>query len=273
MTANIDRNRVRSSFCKQAEQYDSNVVVQKRVVERFVRLLAETGVPYGRFLDVGAGTGMLLRKIEELYPGMPLIGADLAFGMCQTAAGSMKQSATGCFMVADAEHLPLRDACCATVASTSTFQWLPTLDPAFSECRRVLADDGLFIFALFGRRTLFELRDSWRWALTRAGREHDDRTHRFLAVDEVKQSLVGAGFTDCRVFSEMETEHYGDVPELLRALRKIGAGNASPQGGRSLAERRVMLEMMERYREEFGCDGMIPATYEVVYGVGRKALN
>lgn len=271
MTANIDRNRVRSSFCRQSEEYDNNVVVQKRVVERFIRLLDEAGISSGRLLDVGAGTGMLLRGLEERYPAIPLVGVDLAFGMCRTAAGLMKDPGSCCYVVADGERLPFCDASFTTVVSTSTFQWLHTLDPVFAECRRVLADGGFFAFALFGKRTLVELRDSWKWALAKAGREHDDRTHRFLAVDAVRQSLVHAGFTECRVFSEMETEHYRDVPELLRTLRKIGAGNAAPHGGRGLAERRIMLDMMDRYRGEYGSDGMIPATYEVVYGVGRKA--
>ena len=79
-----------------------------------------------------------------------------------------------------------------------------------------------------------------------------------------------AGFEPSRVWSEDETESHPDVPTLLRSLKKIGAGNASADHPRGLAERRVMLAMMEHYDGNYGRDETIPATYEVIYGWGFK---
>jgi len=39
---------------------------------------------------------------------------------------------------------------------------------------------------------------------------------------------------------------------------------------RGLAGKQVMLEMMGRYRREYVRKTGIPATYEILYGIGKK---
>jgi len=111
---------------------------------------------------------------------------------------------------------------------------------------------------------LERLRESYRQVLEGAA----DRTHSFFPESEVLAALKRVGFAGTRVHSELEVEYHPDVPDLLRSLKRIGAGSAAPAAGRGLAERRVMLDMMERYRSSYGADGRIPATYQVTYGWG-----
>jgi malonyl-CoA O-methyltransferase len=268
MVSNIDRQKVRDSFHRQATDYDGYAVVQGRVVERLMCLLQAEGVRPARLLDIGAGTGRLLAKLRESYPTAFAVGADLAFGMCRTASANLAADRVH-LVNADAERLPFADGSFDLVLSTSTFQWLTTLDHAFAEVQRVLAPGGLFCFALFGEKTLFELRDSYRMALQVQGGA--DRSHSFFSASEVLSALQRVGFSEPGAISEMEVEWHSDVPELLRSLKRIGAGSAAPVAAQGLSQRRVMLEMMEEYRKSYGKDGAIPASYEVVYGVGRKA--
>jgi malonyl-CoA O-methyltransferase len=86
----------------------------------------------------------------------------------------------------------------------------------------------------------------------------------------VEAALERAGFKVSQITAELEVEYHPDVPALLRSLKRIGAGNAAPAGSRGFAERRVMLEMMEIYRRHYSVDGLIPATYEVIYGKAGK---
>ena len=265
MVAAIDRQKVRHSFHRQAADYDSHAVVQRRVVERLTAILRSEELHPLRLLDVGAGTGRLLAKLLKMYPDAFVVGADLAFGMCRTASGNVAAEAP--VINADAERLPFTDQSFDLVLSTSTFQWLTTLDVAFAEALRVLEPGGVFCFALFGEKTLFELRESYQ-AVLKGGA---DRTHSFFSGSEVLSALQRVGFAEPKVTSEMEVEWHADVPEMLRSLKKIGAGSASPVAGRGLSERRTMLDMMEVYRQRYGReDGGVPASYEVVYGVGRK---
>lgn len=263
MVANIDRRKVQGSFHRRAPDYDGYAVVQRRVVERLTGLLQSQGVRPARLLDVGAGTGRLLASLRKLYPAALSVGADLALGMCRAASENL--AGEGVQLVnADAEKLPFAAGSFDLVLSTSTFQWLSSLDLAFAEVRRVLTPGGTFCFALFGEKTLFELRDSYKKVLGGGA----DRSHSFFSRSDVLEALQRGSFSGSKVSSEMELEIHPDVPELLRSLKRIGAGSAAPAATGGLSERRVMLDMMEVYRREYGRNGAIPASYEVLYGWG-----
>lgn len=266
----IDRRKVRNAFHRGASDYDACAAVQKRVMERILSILFAEGVDPSRILDVGAGTGALALRLAERHPSAAITCVDLAHGMARQARDSLVRAGEVLVAVADAEHLPLRGGSFDLVVSTSTFQWLTTLDRAFAEARRVLAADGLFAFALFGDGTFRELKESYRTALNSVPRGGRDRTHRFFSLDEVRASLARTGFRAIEVFSEDEVEYHPDVPTFLRSVKRIGAGNASPVPGRGLSGRRVMEEMVRTYVERFGLPQGIPATYTVVYGVGRR---
>jgi malonyl-CoA O-methyltransferase len=266
MVANIVRQKVRDSFHRQASDYDGHAVVQGRVVERLIGLLQAEDARPARLLDVGAGTGRLLARLRELYPEALAVGADLALGMCRAASANLAGARVQ-MVNADAERLPFAQGSFDLVISTSTYQWLSTLDVAFAEVKRVLAPGGLFCFALFGESTLFELRDSYKAVLNGGA----DRSHSFFSLPGVLAAMQEAGFSGSRANSELEVEWHPDVSEMLRSLKRIGAGSAAPVEVKGLSGRRVMLDMMEVYRQGYGGkDGAIPASYEVIYGVARK---
>ncbi|NMC73887.1 MAG: methyltransferase domain-containing protein [Geobacteraceae bacterium] len=268
----ISRAKVRRSFDRQAVFYEETVVVQKLIRENLLFQLQgkDPGSAPRRILDVGAGTGILLREIRKLYPGAFLAGLDLAPAMSKKAREALEGEGGALLVEGDAESLPFADATFDLVVSTSTFQWLNTLEKAFCEAFRVLSPGGTFHFALFGGKTLYELLTSYKRALKNPVCKGVDRTHRFFSLPDVKSALKRAGFSVCSVEKGVEVEYHPNVKAMLRSLQRIGAGNASRLTPGGLGGRRVMLEMMEIYRAVHGCSQGIPATYEIVYGKGRK---
>ncbi len=269
--AAIDRQRVRHSFEQHAAEYDHFARVQKRVVERFIPFASEGGGVSGRLLDVGAGTGMLLQALAARFPDTEMVGLDMAYDMGATARSRLPNMPRVQFVTADAEQLPFPGDAFDRVVSTSTFQWLDCLDVAFSEAYRVLRPGGEFTFALYGEKTLLELRDSYRAACNSLERGGGDRPQQFFGRGDIVASLEKAGFQSCVTLVELEIETHPDVPALLRSIRRIGAGNPAPVASRGLSERRIMIEMMNIYRDTYGRGGYIPATYEVIYGKGTKS--
>jgi malonyl-CoA O-methyltransferase len=268
----IDRGRVERSFHRGAGQYDQHTPVQQRVVQRLLdRLSAELPNSPQRVLDIGCGTGHLLQRLAQQYPQAGLTGLDLASNMLQQAAERLGTCAE--LLQGDAERLPAKDNSFDLVVSTSTFQWLEDCATCFGEVQRVLEPGGLFCFALFGDGTQREPHRSWREALQRNNRpvqQGGDGTHRFHTVDQVRQSLEQQGFVAVEVITQQELVWYPDLPQLLQAIKRIGAGTTRPQRGGGLGWRRVLHDMATVYRERYGTDLGVPASYQVIYGVGRS---
>jgi malonyl-CoA O-methyltransferase len=261
----VDKRLVRTAFSRGAAGYDARAVAQVRARDRVSELIARHAPAATRILDVGAGTGVLAAALLARRPSLRLTLADLAPGMC----GAARAAAPGAAVVtADAEALPFRDGSFDAVVSSSTFQWLPRLEPALSEARRVLAPGGVLALALFGERTLDELRRAWRAVAGEAG---DARMHRFFRRAELVEALAGARLDRVEIAEEEVVERHADARAVLKAIRAIGAGNAVPRGaGSGLGGRSVTLALLDEYDRAFGGGASVPATYHVLYAVARR---
>lgn len=268
----VDRQRVQSSFHRGAAAYDQHTPVQQRVLQHLMQQIGQYSfAPDATVLDIGCGTGRLMELLGQRVPNTALTGLDLAPNMLQQAAERLP--ATVRLVQGDAEQLPFADSSFQLVLSSSTFQWLDALPCCFGEVRRVLEPEGLFLFSLFGEGTLYELRESWHQALVNAGRgaaEHHTGVHRFHDSEQVRDALELSGFRDCVVWSRLEQVWYPDVPHLLQAIKRIGAGTSRPPSGGGLGWRKVLHEMAALYGERFGTECGIPASYAVIYGAGRR---
>jgi malonyl-CoA O-methyltransferase len=266
----IVKNIVRKAFASHADSYDSLAVVQKRVTDRFAELLSEDIREPQVILDIGAGTGRLLESMNRIFPDAALVGLDLAFGMTDYARKRLKKSGDVSLACGDAEQLPFRDESFDLVVSTSTYQWIQPLEAAFAEVFRVLKPGSRFFFAMFGERTLFELRESYRSAISDSNSPLPDRSHSFVSVKNVVDCLTAAGFSGVSAESEIEVEIHGEVKDLVRSLKGIGAGSASGEAVKGLSGRKVIEGMVQNYKRNFCVRGGVPATYEVIYGSGLK---
>lgn len=268
----INRQRVQAAFHRGAADYDQHTPVQQRVLARLLALLdTEPQLPRLRILDIGCGTGRLLKLLGTRFPQAELTGLDLAENMLHQAAERLPS--TVCLVQGDAEQLPFSDARFDLVVSSSTFQWLDPLSPCFKEVRRVLCPGGHFVFSMFGEGTLVEVGHSWRQALEICGKPSitvgGGGIHRFHSCSQVQSALIKAAFTGIEVRSELETAYYPDLPHLLRAVKRIGAGTAQPPHGHGLGWRGVFHAMAEVYKKQYGSEQGVPANYAVIYGGGR----
>lgn len=258
----LDKRQVRQHFTNHAEEYNRYALIQKRVVRRLVRLLSGRSDLLTQGLEVGSGTGLLGARFGKYFPDADLVMSDIAHGMsCHS------RKVLPCFPVcdADASALPFSAASFDFLISSSVYQWVEDLPAAFDEAARVLQPGGVLGLALFGEKTLFELKTSHQQALSGKA----SHVQSFPAMESVKKAL-GELFTIEELFSEDETEWHCDVPELLRNLKRIGAQNSSAQKPQGLASRRVMQKMFDIYRNEFKDQRGIPATYQVIYLLARK---
>ena len=133
------------------------------------------------------------------------------------------------------------------------------LDETMRELLRVLRPGGLLMFSTFGPNTLQELRACWQ--------QIDDAVHvnQFTDMHDVGDELLRSGFADPVMEAEVITVNYEAVDVLMADLRAIGA-NATAEGGRTGLTAPAVVSRIRQAYEHYRQDGLLPATYEVVYG-------
>ena len=111
-----------------------------RVHQAVLKLVANRTEPRS-LLDVGCGTGRLLRAARARWPGAELIGVDPANGMVEVAR---RLTPGTTFYVGMAEALPLPDASVDVALSTISFHHWKDQAAGMREVARVLRPEGYF---------------------------------------------------------------------------------------------------------------------------------
>ena len=113
--------------------------VHKAVIQTAAQTLT---VEPGVVLDIGCGTGRLLRAVSTCWPNAQLIGVDPAEGMI---ANARRLNPDATFHLGSAEALPLLDYSVDLALSTLSFHHWQDHAAALSEIVRVLRPGGYFI--------------------------------------------------------------------------------------------------------------------------------
>ena len=138
------------------------------------RLLRRHAVP-GRSLDVGTGTGLLLRHLPPASVGLDINPRNMA---------KVRQYAPQSHLtLADAEALPLQSNAFSTVLCTEVLEHLPNPEQAVAEIERVLAPGGVLIGSVPGRSLIWKLR------FLSSTCPHDEPFHRMFRKAEVEDLL------------------------------------------------------------------------------------
>jgi malonyl-CoA O-methyltransferase len=265
----IDKPFVKKSFNASACTYDHYAGLQEAMGARLLELAVLPAETAFRMLDIGMGTGNLTAQLIKAYPSAQVHGCDIAFNMIAHARDKLVHAAM-LFPVADAEHLPYAHSAFDLVASNFAYQWLDQWRAALGEVMRVLRPGGVFILSAFGTHTLCELRQ----AFTRASRETGYSLGEALALPitekRIRCDMTDAGFSQVSGITCSVTAAYASVNELVRAIKGMGARNASTHRNRSPGVRRVWRRMIELYEKEFGTSEGVPATFEIIMARGQK---
>jgi malonyl-CoA O-methyltransferase len=255
----LDRGGVRAAFDRAGASYESAAQLQGRVAQELLSRLETFRFEPAVVLDLGAGTGRASAELKRRYPRAQVLALDLSLGMLRQARHNLRLWRRFARVCADAQALPLKAASVDLVFSSLMLQWCEPLDVALTEVRRVLKGEGFFAFSTFGPATLMELRRAWAAA--------DDYNHvnHFIDVHDVGDALVRAGFSEPVLDVDRIELGYPDALALMRDLKAIGAHNVTAGRPRTLLGRAHLARMQAAYESE-RAQGVLPATYEVIYG-------
>jgi len=263
-----NKKLVARSFGNAAAQYDDVAVLQRQTGDELLDRLSLVTLQPKTVLDLGVGTGRNLTLLAKQYPKAQIVAVDIATDMVRQARSNyqhakglkrwLPNTAKPMYLTGDAENLPLADNSVDLVFANLTLQWC---DPrtSFAEIQRVLRPDGLLMFTSLGPDTLTELRQAWASV--------DDYSHvnMFYDMHDIGEAMMEAGLAEPVLDTDIYTLTYKTSMALMKDLKVLGASNVNRERRRGLTGKKALQKVAETY-EQFRNDGLLPATYEVVYG-------
>lgn len=166
----------------------------RREVKKIVLpLLAEN--PELQILEVGCGTGQLIKEISEQYPGVHYLGIDVAQNMVEIAA----KDNTG--KNVSFQHCPVEDFMSEekydVILCTHAFPYFPEKAEVLKKMAGLCKEKGRVIIANSSTNSLKDL-------LINFGLKATTSKAKYLSIEEMKKLFEGAGLDlkDVRIIRE-----------------------------------------------------------------------
>jgi SAM-dependent methyltransferase len=190
------------------------------------------------------------RKIDEIYQ------------MSSHATGGSQPVKS---LIGSREEIALKPGSTNLITSVFGLHWSNDLPGTLAQIKSALVEDGLFLAALPGDRTLMELRDAMLTAESMINGNATLRVDPFGEVRQFGSLLQRAGFALPVVDTELMTVRYSSLSKLIADLRAMGATSSLEQN-KQFGPRELFKKTEEIYRERYqDADGKIRATVEFVF--------
>lgn len=258
----LDKTQIARQFSRAAKTYDHVARLQQTMSDRLIANVPLTAT--GRLVDFGCGTGSSLLALAESRK-LSLAGFDLSQGMIEVAAQKLKEKALSASIelwVGDIHQSGLANESIEIVFSNAAIQW-SDLRSIFSEMFRVLKPNGLLLVSTFGPSTMIELQQAWQ-----AVGDASPRVHTFIGVQEIRQALDAAGFSEAKIESEFVQLQYSSVREMFHGIKHLGATNAATQRNRGMLGREKFEKMCQCLQQNK--DDAITLQFEPIYLTAKR---
>ncbi|XP_077379340.1 arginine-hydroxylase NDUFAF5, mitochondrial [Festucalex cinctus] len=217
-------------------------------------------------LEIGAGRGHIAQHLSKDTVERLFLTDISETALRHNVGGEMRCHA----LAADEEFLPFRENSFHLVVSSMSLHWVNDLPAALRQIHDVLKADGVFIGAMAGGETLYELRCSLQLAETEREGGLSPRVSPLTAVADLGNLLGQAGFNMLTVDIDEVQVYYPGIVELMTDLQGMGESNCA-WNRRSMLHRDTILAAGAVYKEMYGNeDGSLPATFDVLYMIGWK---
>ena len=208
------KQRISEAFGAAADRYEDHAGPQ-RAAAALVADLAQRQKPVGveRILEIGCGTGLLTRDIQQRWPAAELIVTDLSPEMLARAAKGA--FVAGTFLPMDGESPPFEGEWFDLILSSLAFQWFDDLEEAIARLVSLLKPGGSLIFSTMGKGSFAK----WRAAHEACGLTPGVPV--YPSISELSSMLTG--YEDAFAFEEDCALHCGGARGLIAHLKGIGA--------------------------------------------------
>jgi SAM-dependent methyltransferase len=170
---------------------------------------------------------------------------------------------------ADEELLPFAAESFDLIFSPLNLHTINDLPGTLAQIKTALKPDGLFIAALFGGETLYELRDSMNAVEMEINSGISPHIAPFADMPQMGSLMQRAGFNLPVIDSEKITVTYDNALKLMEDIRYMGEGNALIERKKKLSTTNYFKQVVKDYADKYSIDdGRIRATFEIIFLIG-----
>jgi NADH dehydrogenase [ubiquinone] 1 alpha subcomplex assembly factor 5 len=259
----FDRAVLRRRRDRAARTWDGQAFLKREIAQRLVERLDDVRRSFASALDLGCHGDEVATALEQSATVgraavAHLVRSDLGLGFARRAGGAA--------VVADEEALPFAAASFDLVMSAMSLHWVNDLPGTLIQIGRILKPDGLFLGAMLGGGTLWQLRQALAAAESEVEGGLSPRVSPFADLRDAASLLQRAGFALPVADSETIEVDYENALALMRDLGAMGEGNLVLERRRGLARRATLLRAGEIYGGRFaGPSGRVTASFEVLF--------
>lgn len=236
----------------------------REVARGIAERVADVKRDFPRMALVGTGAGIIGGALRP--GGAGLVQLDPSKAMAGAAAADLPDAVT---RLLAGDVLDLAPGAADLAVSALVLHWLNDPVGHLVQLRRALKTDGLMIVALFGGRTLAELRSCLAEAEAEICGGLSPRVAPMGEIRELGALLQRAGFAMPVADSDCFDVSYTSALDLMRELRAMGETNILAGRRRVPMRRDVLARAGELYARHFPVgDGRVRATFEIVYLTG-----
>ncbi|KND03452.1 uncharacterized protein SPPG_00935 [Spizellomyces punctatus DAOM BR117] len=259
------RQRDRAALRKESRDVD---YLKDEVADRLVDRLLDIKRRFSKVIDLGSGAGHIIKFVDSDMMDK-LIMYDMSEKLLYRDKDIEYEVPTE-RIAGDEESLPFEENSVDAIMSSLSMHWVNDIPGTLIQAQRALKPDGVFIGAMFGGDTLYELRTSLQ--LAEIDREGGVSPHISPMTDvrDVANLLQRAGFNLITVDVDEIAVNYPSMFELMDDLRAMGESNAIA-ARKPYISRDTLMAAAATYKEIYGNDdGSVPATFQVIYMIGWK---
>jgi SAM-dependent methyltransferase len=257
----FDRRLVRRHRDRAAPHLDGYDFLFREIAERLADRLDDVTRKFPLALDLGCHGGEIAAALRGRGGIETLVQCDLSTAMARRAAANGRST-----LVADEELLPFAPESFDLVISDLSLHWVNDLPGCLVQVRQCLKPDGLFLAAMLGGDTLYELRQSLIEAEVAETGGVGPRVSPFADLRDAGGLLQRAGFALPVIDGDRLTASYPDILKLMRDLRGMGESNAVRERTSRAVNQAIVARADEIYRRRFGdAEGRLTATFQIIY--------
>ncbi|MCD9537156.1 malonyl-ACP O-methyltransferase BioC [Photobacterium carnosum] len=263
LSANTNKQAITNAFGRAAANYDKSAAFQRQVGHQLLALIPIQQVTHSKasVIDIGCGTGYFSDELQQ--QGFEVTAADLSAQMllqAQQRCGSHCQ-----YLHTDAENIVMANDSYDIAFSNLALQWCDDLSIPLRELQRVVRSDGAILFTTLVEGSLNELKHAWS--------QIDDKPHvnGFKSLQRIKAEIAQSGLTIDSLECKPITVYYPTAMKLMKDLKGIGATHLQQQRQSGLIGRQTFIELEHAYDNYRLDNGLLPATYQVCFGVLKNA--